>query len=76
MNKKGFLNLKCLLVIFLILIGSFFILNFVGVFSINSLPILVKEYEPIRKPFALLFVGIIILAFIIVCFIHKRNQKR
>ncbi len=76
MKKKGSLNVKSLLVTFLILIGVFFILNFVGVFSINSLPILVKESEPIRKPFAILFIGIILLAFVIVCFIHRRNQKR
>lgn len=75
--KKRALSVKGLCFIFLILIGGFFVLNFIGVFSMNNLAIVVKQTEPIRKPFALLFMGVLLLAFIIICLIHRRNvQKR
>lgn len=74
--KKRALSGKLLGFILLILIGVFFILNFMGVFSMNNLAIVVKDSEPIRKPFALLFMGVLLLAFIVICLIHKRHQKR
>ena len=74
-NKRGFSG-KCLVFILLVLIGAFLVLNFFGVFSMNSLPIIVKESEPARKPLALLFMGVVLLAFVIICIITGRNHKR
>jgi hypothetical protein len=74
MNKIGFSG-KCLGFILLILIGVFLILTFFGVFSISSLAIVVKQSASVRKPLALLFIGCVLLAFIIICII-TRHQKR
>jgi hypothetical protein len=74
-NKRGF-NGRCLVLVLLVLVGVFLFLNFFGVVSMNSLPIIVKDSEPARKPLALLFIGIVLLAFVIICVITGKHQKR
>ena len=73
-NKRGFSG-KCLILILLVLVGVFLFLGFFGVVSMSSLPIIVKETEPARKPLALLFIGIVLLAFVLICIITKRQKK-
>ena len=75
-EKKRFFTIRNLIYIVLFLLAIFFCLGFFGFFSMNNLAIIVKQNEPSRKPLALLFVGIVLLTFVIVCFIHKKNHKK
>ena len=76
-HKGGFFNAKCLVTILLILIGVFLILTLFGVFSVSSLAIVVKKSESVRKPLALVFIGIVLFAFVIVCIMNgRRIHKR
>jgi len=70
MTKKVF---EILLIILLSLVILFSLFQF---FSINGLVIFVKESEITRKPFSLLFIGCILLAFVIVCIFHKKHHKK
>ena len=76
--EKRALSGKCLFLILIILIVVLFlVLNSFGIFSMNSLLIIVKESEPVRKPLALLFAGCILLAFVIICIlVGKKSHKR